>query len=284
MDRLHGFAFTPKEGWSAGVLGNAILFHDTYRFVLVRAMRHDGNLHKVAKSWMGERKATVTEFDASRYAFRRVGKGIVLVGEGLSYPISLLPMQAVNFGLMGQSPPSNYREVTSILPGEKYALVVTFLFPEGTPKAKLDEMTAILRSLRFLPPQQMVKWRTERIMDPEAGMEAATLHVPEGFEFQGVVIRQGNKRLPVLLIQKGDKMTRLDHIDVQSSVVQTGLAGNSLATITVNGQTAQLPQAVFAQSEDDVVQLVLALWQGETGREWTLKEKRSLPMSEDERR
>ncbi len=284
VDRLHGFAFTPQEGWSAQVIGNAILFHDTYRFVLVRAVRYDGNLQKAAKAWMDERKASEEDFRASRYAFRKVGKGVVLYGEGLSYPYDLLPIQAVNFGLTGQIPPNHYREVTSILPGEKYALVVTYWFPEGTPKAKLDEMTTILRSLRFLPPQQMVKWRTERVMDPEAGMEAATLHVPEGFEFRGSVILQGTKRVTAMLVQKGDKMIRTDHIDIQSSVVQAGGMGNGFTLVTINGQSAQLPQAVFAQSEDEVIQLLLALWQEETGREWTLKEKRNLPMSEHEQR
>lgn len=284
VDRLHGFAFTSKEGWVVTLVGNAILFHDTYRFVLVRAVRHDGNLQKAAKAWLAERKAMDEEFRASRYAFKKVGKGVVLVATGLSYPYALLPMMAVNFGLSGQIPPSNYREVTSILPGEKYALVVSFLFPEDTPKAKMEEMTAILRSLRFLPPQQMVKWRTERVMDPEAGMEAATLHVPEGFEFRGMVIRQGTKRVPMVWIQKGDKMMRIDHVDVQSSSVQAGGMGNALSMMTVNGQSTQLPQMVVAGSDDDVIQLVLALWEGETGQSWTLKEKKNLPFTEEEKR
>ena len=284
VDRLHGFAFTPKEGWAVTLVGNAILFHDTYRFVLVRAVRHDGNLQRVAKAWAEEHKAMDDGFQASRYAFKKVGKGVVLVGTDLSYPYALLPMMAVNFGLSGQTPPSNYREVTSILPGEKYALVVSFLFPEDTPKAKMEEMTAILRSLRFLPPQQMVKWRTERVIDPEAGMDAATLHVPEGFEFRGMVIRQGTKRVPTLWIQKGDKMMRTDHVDVQSMSLQAGATGNAFTTITVNGQSMQLPQMVVASSDDDVIQLVLALWEGETGQSWTLKEKKNLPFSEEEKR
>ncbi len=283
VDRLHGFAYMPREGWSAEALGNAILFHDMYHFVLIRAVRHDGNLQKAAKSWIEERKAMETRFSASRYAYKKAGKGIVLVGEGLDYPYALLPMMAVNFGLMQKTPPSNYREVTSILPGEKFALVVTFLFPEGTPRSKLDEMTALLRSLRFLPPQQMVKWRTERITDPEAGgMEAATLHVPEGFQFQGTVIRQGTKRLPVMMLQKGDTMARIDHIDVKSSMLQTGFGGSGSSLITVNGQSMQIQQPVFAQSEDDVVQLLLALWQGETGQSWTLKEKKQVPLTQEE--
>ncbi|GIV17782.1 MAG: hypothetical protein KatS3mg022_3217 [Armatimonadota bacterium] len=282
VDRLHGFACMPREGWSAVALGNAILFHDIYHFVLIRAVRHDGNLQKAAKSWIEERKATETRFNASRYAYKKVGKGIVLVGEGLDYPYALLPMMAVNFGLLQKTPPSNYREVTSILPGEKFALVVTFLFPDGTPKSKLDEMTALLRSLRFLPPQQMVKWRTERIIDPEVGMEAATLHVPEGFQFQGTVIRQGTKRLPVMMLQKGDTMGRIDHIAVQSLALQTGFGGSGSSLITINEQSMQIQQPVFAQSEDDVVQLLLAIWQGETGQSWTLKEKKQVPLTQEE--
>jgi hypothetical protein len=284
VDRLHGFAFTPQEGWNALALGNAILFHDTYRFVLVRAMRHDGDLRKVAKAWLAEQKAMEMGFQLDRFFVRKAGKGIVIVGKGLDYPFALLPMMAVNFGLLQQQPPSNYREVTAILPGERYALVVTFLFPEGTSQSKWEEMTAILRSLRFLPPQQMVKWRTERVHDAEVGMEAATMHVPEGFEFKGAVIRQGTKRVPVVWVQKGDKMLRIDHIDVRTSFLQTGFGGNANSVITVNGQSMQLAQAVSTQSEEDVIQLVLALWQGETGQSWTLKEKKNLPFTAEEAR
>jgi len=279
VDRLHGVAYPAKEGWAGKPCGNAYLLHDTFHFILIRATRYDGNLQKLAQSWVSERKALGAGFRHDRYAFRRVGKGVVLVGEGLGYPYALHPTMSVNFGLAGTSPPEPYREITVILTGEKMALLVTLLFPEKTEKAKLDEMVSLLRGVRFLPAKEMVSWRKEVIRDPEVGMEAATLHVPEGFSMQGGVIRQGTKRVPVLIVQKGEQMVRIDALDVRSMVIQTGFGGNATTIITIDGQSTQLPQPLMLSSEEDVIQLLLALWEGETEQKWELKERQSLPMN-----
>jgi len=279
VDRLHGIAYPAKEGWTGSPRGNAYLLHDNFHFILIRAARYDGNLQKLAQSWVSERKALGAGFRHDRYAFRRVGKGVVLVGEGLGYPYALHPTMSVNFGLAGTSPPEPYREITAILPGEKMALLVTLLFPEKTEKAKLDEMVSLLRGVRFLPAKEMVSWRKEVIRDPEVGMEAATLHVPEGFSIQGGVIRQGTKRMPVLLVKKDDQMVRIDLVDVNSMMLQTGFGGNATTIITIDGQSTQLPQPVMISSEEEVIQLLLALWEGETGHKWELKERQNLPKS-----
>ncbi len=277
VDRLHGIAYPAKEGWTGSPRGNAYLLHDNFHFILIRAARYDGNLQKLAQSWLLERKALGAGFRHDRYAFRKVGKGVVLVGEGMGYPYALLPIMSVNFGLAGTSPPEPYREITAILPGEKMALLVTLLFPEKTDKSKLDEMVSLLRGVRFLSAMEMVSWRKEVVRDAEVGMEAATLHVPEGFSIQGGVIRQGTKRMPVLTVQKGEQMVRIDLLDVNSMMLQTGFGGNATTIITINGQSTQLPQPVMISSEDEVIQLLLALWEGETGQKWELKERQNLP-------
>jgi hypothetical protein len=279
VDRLHGIAYPAKEGWTGSPRGNAYLLHDNFHFILIRAARYDGNLQKLARAWMSERKAMDSEYHDGRYAFRKLSKGVVIVGEGLRYPYAQLPIMSVNFGLAGMSPPEPYREITAILPGDTMALVVTLLFPENTVKSKLEEVVSLLRGVRFLPAKEMVSWRKEVIRDPEVGMEAATLHVPEGFSMQGGVIRQGTKRVPVLIVQKGEQMVRIDALDVRSMVIQTGFGGNATTIITIDGQSTQLPQPLMLSSEEDVIQLLLALWEGETEQKWELKERQSLPMN-----
>jgi hypothetical protein len=279
VDRLHGIAYPAKEGWTGSPRGNAYLLHDNFHFILIRAARYDGNLQKLAQSWVSERKALGAGFRHDRYAFRQVGQGVVLVGEGLGYPYALVPIMSVNFGLTGTSPPEPYREITAILPGEKMALLVTLFFPEKTDKSKLDEMVSLLRGVRFLSAKEMVSWRKEVVRDAEVGMEAATLHVPEGFSIQGGVIRQGTKRMPVLLVKKDEQMVRIDLVDVNSMMLQTGFGGNATTIITINGQSTQLPQPVMISSEEEVIQLLLALWEGETGHKWELKERQNLPKS-----
>jgi hypothetical protein len=62
-------------------------------------------------------------------------------------------------------------------------------------------------------------------------------------------------------------------------VIQTGFGGNATTIITIDGQSTQLPQPLMLSSEEDVIQLLLALWEGETEQKWELKERQSLPMN-----
>ncbi len=280
-DLLHGFSVRLPQGWALKVHDNFIRISDDriLCFVVFRVARYNGNLHQVAQSWWLERQAMMSGYSQPRFAFRKLSQGILIVGEGLGYPFVLHPMMSVNFGLLGQTPPSNYREVTAILPGKATALVVTLLFPAGTEKAKLDEMLNIVRSFRFLPQEKMVNWRQETIYDPEVGMEAGWIHVPKGFEFHGAIIQQGTKRVPALFLRKGDMMMRVDNIDLQSSALQTGFGANATTLLTINGQTSQQPQPIFLQSTRDVASFVLSIWQAETGEQWELKEQLELPRS-----
>lgn len=284
-DLLHGFSLRLPQGWELKAQDNFIRINDDQAlcFIVLRVARYNGNLHQVAQSWWLERQTMMSGYSQPRFAFRKLSQGILIVGEGLGYPFVLHPMMSVNFGLLRQTPPSNFREVTAILPGKATALVVTLLFPAGTEKARLDEMMSIVRSFRFLPQEKMVRWRQETIYDPEVGMEAGWIHVPEGFEFRGAIIRQGTKRVPALFLRKGDTMMRIDNIDLQSSALQTGFGGNAMTLLTINGQTSQQPQPIFLQSPQDVARLVLGIWQAETGERWELKEQVEVPKSAMER-
>jgi hypothetical protein len=284
-DLLHGFSVRLPQGWASNVHDNFIRINDDQAlcFIVLRVARYEGNLRQVAQSWWLERQAMATGFSQPRFAFRKLSQGILIVGEGLGYPFVLHPMMSVNFGLLGQTPPTNYREVTAILPGKATALVVTLLFPAGTEKAKLDAMMGVVKSFRFLPQEKMVRWRQETIYDPEVGMEAGWLHVPEGFEYRGAIIRQGTKRVPALFVRKGDLMMRVDNIDIQSIALQTGFGSNAQTLLTINGQTSRQPQPIFLQSPQDVARLVLGIWQAETGERWELKEQVEVPKSAMER-
>jgi hypothetical protein len=284
-DLVHGFAAMVPEGWEVRVLENVLRItdKDALCFVVVRAARHNGNLHQVAQSWGLERQVMASGVSQPRFAFRKLSQGILIVGEGLGYPFVLHPMMSVNFGLLRQTPPNTFREVTAILPGKATALVITLLFPADTEKAKLDAMMGIVKSFRFLPQEKMIRWRQETIYDPEVGMEAGWIHVPEGFEYRGAINRQGTKRVPALFVRKGDLMMRVDNIDLQSSSLQTGFGGNAQTLLTINGQTSQQPQPIFLHSAEDVARLVLGIWQAETGERWELKESLELPKTEMER-
>jgi hypothetical protein len=85
--------------------------------------------------------------------------------------------------------------------------------------------------------------------------------------------------MPVLLVKKDEQMVRIDLVDVNSMMLQTGFGGNATTIITINGQSTQLPQPVIISSEEEVIQLLLALWEGETGHKWELKERQNLPKS-----
>ncbi|GBD36605.1 hypothetical protein HRbin36_01730 [bacterium HR36] len=281
-DLLHGFSVRLPQGWGPPkVHENFICINDDRAlcFVVLRVARYDGNLHRVAQSWWLERQAMASGFGQPRFAFKKLPQGILIVGEGLGYPFVFHPMMSVNFGLMGQTPPSNYREVTLILPGKATALVVTLLLPAGAEKAKLDEMLNIVRSFRFLPKEKLVSWRQQTIYDPEVGMEAGWIHVPERFEYRGAIIRQGRKRLPALFLRKGDMMIRLDNIDLESSVLKTRFGGNAMTVLTINGKSSRQPQPILLRSARDVARLVLGIWQAETGEQWELKEQLELPKS-----
>jgi len=280
-DLLHGFSYDRFGGWSCSVGNNFIRFVDDEGlcFVVIRFARYEGNLQQVAQSWWRERQAMACSWNQPQFAFKQLPSGIVIVGQGLGYPFVLHPMMAINFGSQGRQPPGNYREVTAILPGKKTALVVTLLFPPGTPKSKVDDMLQIVRSFRLLPTEKRVCWRQRAVVDPEVGGEAGWIHIPEGFDYRGEIIQQNTKRLPVYFLRKDNMMMRCDHIDLNSSILQTGFGGNATTLLTINGKTSQQPRSIFPQSPRDVARLILGVWQAETEQPWELEEQVELRRS-----
>jgi len=215
-----------------------------------------------------------------KFAFRKTQNGIVIYGEGLGYPYTLDPQTSVNFPYYrayGVQLPSEYREVTAILPGEKMALLVTLLFPAESQETARKQMLEIVKSFRFLPPEQMVRWRPEEVRCLETGLTAATMHVPEGFEFRASTIAQGKNRRVFYLLRDGEKMLRKDFIDLNTHVIQSqfGTSGNSI--LIINGKASQQPQPIMVTSKEEYLQLLLGIWRAETRKDWRVRESSELP-------
>ena len=282
VDLLHGFSVQLKRGWGVKVIVNSIVIKNEQDcYIQVRGVRHNGDLKQVAQRWFSERQ--MMETGNARFAFRQTGQGIVIVGEGLGFPHFLSPMAAVNAGLMGIPLPSDFREVTVILPGKAMALVVSFLFPRGASEETRRQMVEIVKTLKFLPPEEMVGWREEVIIDPEVGMEAVRMHVPKDFEFQGTVAIIGAMRQPIFVIRKGETIIRHDVISLSTKVIQSGYMSSGGTILNINGQASQQPQPIFLNEPEDSVKLLSAIWRAATREDWQVVETMPLPESEIER-
>ncbi|MFN3471124.1 MAG: hypothetical protein ACK4ZR_00755, partial [Aquificaceae bacterium] len=283
VDLLHGFSVQLKEGWDVRILGNSIVIRNTQDcYIQVRGVNHKGNLRQVVQRWSSERQMMDTT--RARFAFRQTKQGIIIVGEGLGFPHPLSPMSSVNAGLLGMPLPNNFREVSVILPGRTMALVVSFLFPEGTREETRREMVEIVQSFKFLPPKEMVSWREEVIVDPEVGIEAVRMHVPKDFEFQGTVAIIGTKRTPLYIIRKGQTMLRQDSIDLSTQVVQSGYMSSGKAILNINGRASEQPQPIWINEPEDTVKLLASIWKAITGKDWQIVKIVHLPKSESEER
>jgi hypothetical protein len=95
----------------------------------------------------------------------------------------------------------------------------------------------------------------------------------------GGIAKIGTTRMPVYQVQKGDYFVRVDHITIQSHSLQTGFGGNAATFISVNGRAFQFPTPLFVQNEREAVQVVLHLWEAETGQRWQLESLKRLPLS-----
>jgi len=267
VDRLHGFKVRLPEDWGAQVIEGLLVFHKQHCYLVVGAVPYKQNLREVARQLMqGLRQI---QRGSPKLAFRTIQQGVQIVGEGLDYPYLLNP----NVVLLGQPLPERFNMVGLLLKGEKVALIVLFIFPEETPEKIRKEMVELIRTLQFLPANQRVKWKPVTLRDPMLNMTIATLHVPEGFQTEGGPFRQGAKYFYRFEITRSDFLIRKDVIDLITQAVSSGFAQSASTIITYNGNSAPLSQVVQVNSAQDAEQLLLGLWEAETDREWTTKER-----------
>ncbi|WP_347244040.1 hypothetical protein [Thermogutta sp.] len=275
-DFLHGYAVQLPDNWSLKADGRMIWFTDGSRFIVIRAAAQ-GRLHEVMENWFWEHQALKTATGQERFAYRAHGCGLIIIGDGLGFPYGLDPMAAVNSGLTGMNPDSDYREVTVCLPGQNGVLLVSFLAPEKTSRRGWQEMVDIARTFEFVPREKLVAWSAQTILDSETGGPLGTLHVPQGAEYRGQTVILGTQRQPAIFIRQGDFLFRRDNIVLQSTVLQTQFGGNGQTILNINGASSIQPQPIFLTSVDDVEKLVLAIWQSETDESWTVTKRRDLP-------
>ncbi|MCS7225117.1 MAG: hypothetical protein NZ959_11290 [Armatimonadetes bacterium] len=287
VDRLHGFSVQLPPFWRVMIVGNAIIIKDEgLHFIVIRGVRYSGDLREVAQKWWQERELSnrvASQFTGKipRYAFNQTKDGIIIYGEDLGYPYTIDPQTSIDFSFLrgrGIELPTEYREVTAILPGKTVAILVTMLFPSEANEQSRRLMLEIVKSFRFLSPNEMVGWRPQEVRCPETGLIAATMHVPEEFEFYAGVIRQDKKRRVSWVLGKGETMLRKDHIDLQTNIIHSQFGGNALSVLIINGQVLQQAQPILLASKDDCIQLILALWRAETNRDWSLLGSAEIPM------
>jgi hypothetical protein len=286
VDRLHGVSVNLPKDWSVKVMGSLLIISDNTHFIVLRTARYDGKLKPVAQKWLEEHQLIESlRGNRARFAFKQSPQGILIVGEGLDFPHQLSPMASINAGLLGTPLPSNYQEITAFLPGQNVVLILSLYLPTTADRSVRQQMLETVRSLRLMDAKEMIPWKEHVVHDPETGEQAFRLHVPTQAEFQGTVITNaglGTQRQPAFSMRYHDISLRLDHIGLQTSIVQSSFGGNAMCLLNINGATSQQPQPIFLSSPSDVERLIAGIWQASTQSQWSLVESMDLPKSKQE--
>lgn len=261
IDRLHGFTATLRVGWSPTVKGNALIFSNGQTFVIIRAARYESSLHEIVRRWLEELQLIGTP--SLRLYQKPFAQGIAVYGAPLQFPAFLLSSAVL-------APATRYQTLTFFVPGRHTVLVYTILAPLEANRDEIESALRIVRTLRFLPPEQRIPYRTEAIIDPVYGMPALWVPVPEGFAFTGQVVRADNPQFFYRLEGPGGFL-RFDAISIQSYATQSfpGV-GQAASIVTWNGQSLTWPQAVLVETPEACAPLLLSLWEME-GMSWTLR-------------
>jgi len=275
-DLLHGVRW-PASQWNYTVRRGYFYFRPpgTHTYLVIKSV--SGDLAAAMAAW----KAQATKFYGSSpsYASTQKPEGPVLSASNLPFPHGLDGYAAINAGLGLVDYPRVYRETTHFFakPGGGYRIVA--LIEPQQASSQLNEALAFYKSLSWLPASQLVAWEEKPLIDFETGQPVGYFHVPKDFEGMGGIAKIGTTRMPVYQVQKGDYFVRVDHITIQSQSLQTGFGGNAATFISVNGRAFQFPTPLFVQNEQEAVQVVLHLWEAETGQRWQLESLKRLPLS-----
>jgi hypothetical protein len=268
VDRLHGFKVRLPEGWAISTSSGLPLFYKEHCYVMVGATTYKGNLKEVAQQLM--RDLRQIQRGEPKLAFRAIPQGVQIVGEGLDYPYALNPEVVFD-----PSPkPQRFNFVGLLLKGKQVVLSVLFFFPEATPESTRKEMVEVVRSLEFLPASQRVKWKPVTIRDPMMGMDIGTIHVPEGYEVEGGPLYHRDQYLHRYEVKQGNFFCRLDYVDLKCKTHSSAFGVDASTTLIYNGRDTTFPVAAQVNDPKDVEELLRAIWQAETDREWSIKERR----------
>ena len=265
-DPIHGIKVSLPAGWSVKVFPRYVLFtsDDMTRFITFRV--YPGrNLKKVARALIRETRYMgkgVTHF-------KRVRSGLILRSDFRGYPYVIDPMLPISWGLLGKIPPQEYTSITYIIPLRRSSLLVTFLYPRGTPRARIEEMISIARTFRFL--KDRIPSRRVFVMDPETGGVAATLRIPKGWDFYGTVIPKVPRDIH-FVASGGDEFVRRDFISLAGAI--SPLGGTTM--ISINGRSYTSQVSLIIDSVKTAAEFLVSLWNSEGGS-WNIVEVRDLP-------
>lgn len=273
VDRLHGFKVRLPEGWRCTMIEGMPVFYKQHAFVVVGGVAYQQSLKEVGQKLVQNLRKI--QLNQPRLAFRPIPQGVQIVGEGLGYPYAFNPLAVME----DDSLPKQFSLVGFILKGKEVALLVLFFFPNDASTTLRKEMGELVRTLEFLPAARRVKWKTVVLDDPYLNMPFGTLHVPEGYTVEGTPFRQGAKYMYRYEVKQGDFITRMDSLEIQTSIV----GGGGMSVLTYNGRSVPLEAGVVLSRPEEAEEVILMVWQVETGREWKVTRRqvreRNLPPS-----
>ena len=267
-DPIHGIRVQLPAGWSVKVFPSYVLItsEDMTRFITFRVYPGK-NLRKVAKALLQE-----TRFMGGGIThFKRVKSGVLVRSDLRGYPYVLDPMLPITWGLQGRIPPQDYTSLTYIIPLRRSSLLVTLLYPRGTSGAQIEEMIGIAKTFRFL--RRRIPSKRVFIRDPETGGVAATLRIPEGWDFYGTVIPQAPREIHFVASGRGE-FVRRDFIKLEGAWGPLGGA----TMISVNGQAYPSQMPIVIDSVRTAAEFLVSLWNAE-GEDWKTVEVKELPKS-----
>lgn len=278
-DRLHGFTATLPDGWRARPRPYGLLLSDFEGFVLVRGTPKAAPAQVVA-AFAAE--AGRLSGGRARLFFKEVEGGLLLVVQGLRYPLELAHgIGDHSWALFSRQARTrlgafSYDAAHLLVPGQNAVLAVSVYLPRDASSATRQAALLLLRSLAFLPPHERVVYSMQPVYDPLLGMVAVQVPVPEGYAFQGGVVPQGNVRHPAFSLSRGRSLLRRDVVWVNSGGVQSQFGANAQTRLTWNGNTATQAGAFCLTQKAQVPQFLLQLWRMETGAAWTLRSTTAL--------
>ncbi|MCX7629146.1 MAG: hypothetical protein N2038_02740 [Geminicoccaceae bacterium] len=267
VDRLHGLVYPERTDWAARVLDDGYLWTDRRRFVLLRVSpASEGGLEGALRAWARERTGSG---GAARVFWRPLASGALVRASGLGVPARLADRASFEA----------YEEFALVLPDPGGTLVLSLFVPQPSSRNELRALLDFVREIRFLEPQERVPFRREVFYDLETGAVAGTVHVPQEATLRGGIVRQGDKRLPVLEIRTPELRTRIDAVDVAVYALQSPFGVQAQTTLIVNGQAYGWPGFVAVDSPRAFATFLCELWKSETGRGWSVDGLRDVPGS-----
>jgi len=151
-------------------------------------------------------------------------------------------------------------------------LLITIFIPKDYSEEARKKIIDIIESIKITKPT--IEWKYQEIYDPVSGIGVSRVHIPSNFNFQWNLVQStvgSTLRDFIFSLSGNNSIFRKDYVLIQSASFQMGFFNNSTSTLIWNGKQFYYQGFYYPQSEMDTIQLVINLWQQETGIPWQLK-------------